>query len=72
MDLAQRLNLARAGAARRCAPADLAIAEANSDFADVELANNNESRARQHIHIASQAVDRALFAAKLCGSDSKP
>ncbi|WP_434300710.1 OmpA family protein [Corallococcus exiguus] len=58
---------ARRGGALRCAPAELAAAEANLDFARGELSQGNSSRAAQHVRDADTAVKRALDLSKNCG-----
>jgi outer membrane protein OmpA-like peptidoglycan-associated protein len=56
----------RSGAAR-CAPKELALAEANVEFAEAETSFGNASRAREHIAIAEKNVKRALELSKTCG-----
>ncbi|RKH30621.1 OmpA family protein [Corallococcus sicarius] len=57
---------ARRGGALRCAPSDLATAEANLDFARGELSQGNSTRAAQHVRTADGAVKRALELSKSC------
>jgi hypothetical protein len=65
-EVGHRIVLARAQGAETCAPDDLAVADANLDFIDVELQNNNPDRARVHVRLASDAADRALSASRRC------
>ncbi len=43
-----------------CAPQELALAEANIEFADLELAQGDQSRARDHLVIAEANANAAL------------
>ena len=60
------IDQARKRGAKRCAPRDLAIAEANTAFANVELEEGNADRAEEHIRLASQAAERALANSASC------
>jgi OOP family OmpA-OmpF porin len=51
----------------RCAPKELAIAEANVDFAQEEIAYGHAARAKQHLETAERSVKRALDLSKTCG-----
>src|SRR3954451_23779683 len=51
--------------ALNCAPQELALAEANLEFADLELAQGDQSRAREHLIIAESNANAAL---KLSGA----
>ncbi|MFN7130506.1 MAG: OmpA family protein, partial [Myxococcales bacterium] len=57
---------ARKSGAYRCAPRELATAEANLDFAWGELAEGNSIRARDHINTASDAIKKALVLSRDC------
>jgi hypothetical protein len=43
----------------RCAPEDVGVAQTNDEFARLELSRGNNDRAKQHLAIASGAIDRA-------------
>lgn len=62
----RELDKARSSGAKRCAPRELAIAEANHAFADAELDKGNADRAHEHISIAAAAVEKALLDSKDC------
>jgi outer membrane protein OmpA-like peptidoglycan-associated protein len=51
----------------RCAPKELALAEANVDFATAEMSQGNATRAREHLEIAETNVKKALELSKSCG-----
>jgi outer membrane protein OmpA-like peptidoglycan-associated protein len=61
------LEKARKSGAVRCAPKELALAEANVDFAEAEIASGNASRAQEHVAAAERNVRRALELSKTCG-----
>jgi OOP family OmpA-OmpF porin len=61
------IEKARRSGAMRCAPKELALAEANLDFADEEVAYGNASRAKQHLTAAERNVKDALRFSKTCG-----
>jgi outer membrane protein OmpA-like peptidoglycan-associated protein len=65
--LAADVERARRSGALRCAPVELATAEAHLDFARGELTQGNSGRASQHVRTADTAVDRALELSKSCG-----
>ncbi|MFP2931517.1 OmpA family protein [Pyxidicoccus sp. 3LG] len=65
--LAADVERARRSGAIRCAPVELATAEAHLDFAKGELSQGNSSRAASHVSTADAAVDRALELSKNCG-----
>jgi len=65
--LAADVERARRSGALRCAPVELATAEANLDFARGELSQGNSGRANSHVRTADTAVDRALELSKNCG-----
>ena len=58
---------ARASGALRCAPKELALAEANADFADAELENGNFLKANEHLQEAQDNAREALEVSKGCG-----
>jgi cation transport regulator ChaC len=68
----QNIIVARGRGAVICAPEDLAIAEANYDFARVELWNDNPARAREHILYASAAAARAIDSLSRCPASRGP
>jgi outer membrane protein OmpA-like peptidoglycan-associated protein len=65
--LAADVERARRSGALRCAPVELATAEAHLDFARGELSQGNSGRASNHVRTADTAVDRALELSKNCG-----
>jgi OmpA-OmpF porin, OOP family len=58
---------ARRSGAMRCAPKELALAEANLQFSDEEVASGNASRAKEHLVAAERAVKDALRFSATCG-----
>ncbi len=58
---------ARRGGALRCAPVQLATAEASLDFAMGELSQGNSSRANEHVRDADVSVKKALTLSRDCG-----
>jgi len=60
------IERAKAQNAKRCAPKELALAEANLDFAHGELEEGNSVRAEDHINIAEENVKKALVLSKDC------
>jgi outer membrane protein OmpA-like peptidoglycan-associated protein len=58
---------ARRNGALKCAPAELATAEAHLDFARGELSQGSSFRASEHIRAADTAVKKALELSKACG-----
>jgi len=69
---------ARNSGAQRCAPRELALAEANLEFGKSEIAWGNASRAADHLKVAEQNMKKALDLSKNCGpakvtiSEKKP
>ncbi len=61
------IDKAKRSGAMRCAPKDLALAEANVDFAEEEIAYGHASRAQEHLETAEKSVKRALDLSKTCG-----
>ncbi len=58
---------ARKSGAERCAPKDLALAEANVDFALAETGEGNATRAQEHLVVAEASVKKALDLSRSCG-----
>jgi OOP family OmpA-OmpF porin len=65
--IASDIARARKSGAYRCAPRELAMAEAHLDFAHGEVAEGNSARAQEHIAVASENVRQALVLSKDCG-----
>jgi OOP family OmpA-OmpF porin len=61
------LGKARSSGALRCAPRELALGEANADFADAELEQGNFFRANEHLTEAQTNARKALEMSKGCG-----
>ena len=61
------IDKAKRSGAVRCAPKELALAEANVDFAEEEIAYGHASRASQHLQAAEKSVKKALELSKTCG-----
>lgn len=57
---------ARKSGAMRCAPRELALADANLDFADKEIADGNPSRAQDHLAVAEQHARKASELSRDC------
>jgi OmpA-OmpF porin, OOP family len=60
------IERARAAGAYACAPRELALAEAHSDFADNELAQGDFLRAEEHLKLAVENANKALANSKGC------
>ncbi len=60
------IDKARRSGALRCAPRELATAEANLDFAHGELDEGNSNRAFEHMEAAEAAAKKALVLSKDC------
>jgi outer membrane protein OmpA-like peptidoglycan-associated protein len=58
----QKLN------AKRCAPRELALAEANLEFAYAEVSEGDSARAQEHIRIADENAKKAVFLSKDCAA----
>ncbi len=58
---------AQKSGAQRCAPRDLALAEANVRFCEDELDQGDWVRAAEHVQISLTAIKRALEDSKDCG-----
>ena len=63
----QDIEKAKRSGAARCAPKELALAEANLAFADEEVAYGDASRAKEHVDLAERHVKDALRYSKTCG-----
>ncbi|HZA49643.1 MAG TPA: OmpA family protein [Myxococcaceae bacterium] len=61
------LDRARRIGAYRCAPRELATAEANLDFALGELSQGSSFRAAEHVRTADKAAKRAVTLSRECG-----
>jgi outer membrane protein OmpA-like peptidoglycan-associated protein len=64
--LALETAKARTSGAARCAPRELALAEANLDFGRAEIDWGNASRADDHLKLAEQNVRRAQELSRSC------
>ncbi|MFL5310572.1 MAG: OmpA family protein [Myxococcales bacterium] len=64
------LAVARKQRADQCAPRELAAAEANLRFAEVELSQGNGGRADDHVAIAQRAARAAVSGSQQCGAVS--
>ncbi len=62
------IERAKRSGAMRCAPRELATAEANLDFAYGELDEGNSSRAHEHILEAEAASKQAIMLSRECGT----
>ncbi len=60
------LEKARKSGALRCAPRELALAEANLDFGNTEIDDGNPGDAAGHLKAAEQHVRKALELSKSC------
>ncbi len=63
----QDIEKARKSGAERCAPKELALAEANADFASREISLGMGGDAETHLKVAEDNIRRALDASKDCG-----
>lgn len=61
------IDKARRSGAMRCAPKELALAEANVDFAEEESAYGHAARAQEHLVTAEASIKKALDLSKSCG-----
>ncbi|MDR0966532.1 MAG: OmpA family protein [Myxococcales bacterium] len=61
------VDRARANDAYRCAPRELALAEAHLDFADGEYSEGNSLRAQEHMDIAEKNAREAVYLSRDCG-----
>ncbi len=58
---------AKRSGAVRCAPKEIALAEANVEFAEEESAYGHAKRAKEHLELAERNVKKALDLSKTCG-----
>jgi outer membrane protein OmpA-like peptidoglycan-associated protein len=63
---------ARSAGGQRCAPREMALAEANLDFALREIDDGNPSRAAEHLKVAEANARRASELSKDCGPKAPP
>ena len=61
------IEKAKQSGAVRCAPKELALAEANVEFAEDESAYGHAARAKEHLDLAERSVKKALDLSKTCG-----
>ncbi len=61
------IDKAKRSGAVRCAPKELALAEANVAFSDEEVAYGHANRAKEHLDLAEKNVKEALRLSKTCG-----
>lgn len=61
------IDRAKRSGAMRCAPRELATAEANLEFALGELEQGSSFRANEHVRASDDAAKRALLMSKECG-----
>jgi OOP family OmpA-OmpF porin len=66
--LTQDAVKARKSGAERCAPRELALAEANLEFGKAEIDWGNARRAADHLKLSEQNMKRALELSKNCGA----
>ena len=64
------LATARLQRADECAPRDLAVAEANLRFANVEMSQGNGARAEEHLTLAQRSARTAVDKSQQCGAVS--
>lgn len=69
--VATSVELARQSGAVRCAPRELATAEANLDFARAELASGQSLKASAHLKEATGAATKALSLSSACAERGK-
>ncbi len=61
------VDRAKRSGALRCAPRELALAEANVEIAEVEMADGRGGRAEEHLRVAELSTRRALELSRTCG-----
>lgn len=66
-----QIDRARRAGAYKCAPKELAAAEANLDFAESDLSSGSGSRAEDHIRAAESSIKRALELSQECQPKQK-
>ena len=62
----QDIDKARKSGAERCAPKELALAEANADFASHDISLGQAGQAEDHLKLAEDNVRRAIEYSKEC------
>ncbi len=65
--IAAQIVRAKKSGAYRCAPRELAMAEAHLDFAYGEVSEGNSRRAQEHLAVSSENVKKAVVLSKDCG-----
>jgi OmpA-OmpF porin, OOP family len=63
----QDIEKARKSGAERCAPKELALAQANADFASHDISLGQAGQAEDHLKVAEDNVRRAVDYSKECG-----
>src|SRR5437773_416418 len=66
----EQIRTAKAIGAAKCAPQDLAVAEANVSFAEIELGQGNDQRAADHMALASKSIETAVKNSWPCAPDT--
>jgi outer membrane protein OmpA-like peptidoglycan-associated protein len=61
------IEKAKKSGAARCAPKELALAQANLDFCEAEIEEGNADTAKEHLDLAEKNVKDALRLSKNCG-----
>ncbi len=61
------VDKAKRSGAVKCAPRPLALAEANLDFASMEVEYGHATRAKEHLDLAEKSVKKALEESRTCG-----
>jgi len=69
--IAGNIDVARRAGAMRCAPRELATAEANLEFARAEVSAGESVRAAEHLRDAEHAASKALELSKDCSAKPK-
>jgi len=65
--VAEDIASARKSNAMQCAPRELAVAEANLNFTDLELEQGDSFRAEEHLQLAQTSAKQAVELSKECG-----
>jgi outer membrane protein OmpA-like peptidoglycan-associated protein len=63
---------ARKAGGQRCAPREMALAEANLDFARSEIAEGNPGRAAEHLSVAEASARKATELSRDCAQRAVP
>jgi outer membrane protein OmpA-like peptidoglycan-associated protein len=61
------IGKARRSGAYNCAPRELALAESNLEFGELELDQGDSSRAQDHLTVAGENVKKAMVMSRECG-----